>query len=168
MYQNILQGSSNTQVIVCGQKGGLPYQNITRPFNADGDCPDNYGKCSASTSPDNTICYPTSALASSCPITDILVVETSGIATYTDLGYTDRTFNGTASIVYSKDTDSLPLTSIKLEATIPCIDPYDQSESSSQKFYKAEMASSGCKKNSFLETKQDIRYKATGLHTNVW
>jgi len=108
MYQNILQGSSNTQVIVCGQKGGLPYQNITRPFNADGDCPENYGKCSTSTSPDNTICYPSSALEFSCPITDILVVETSGIATYTDLGYASRTFNETASIVYSKNTDSLP------------------------------------------------------------
>ena len=126
MYMNILPGtSSTTEVIICGKKGGLPFQNVTRAINTNGDCPEYYEACAPNSAADNTICYPTSALESSCPITDILVIETSAAQTFENKGYSTVALNDTASIAFSKTVDSLPPTSIKLESSMPCISPYD-------------------------------------------
>ncbi len=137
-------------------------------MNAEGDCPENYEKCNTKTVPDNTICYPQSSLKDSCPITDIKMIETKASALYVDLGYAIAEFNETASVAFSKETDSLPPTSIVLEASLPCIDPYNQAESDGQQFYKAEMVKGNCSKDKFLGTSQDLRYASTGMYTNLY
>ena len=71
------------------------------------------------------ICYPDSVHATSCPITEILFVEKTKLSEYSN--YTEVTFNDTTTLIYKRDnTNKLPVTTTKLEASQPCISPYDQ------------------------------------------
>lgn len=122
MYQSILNGASSSQVMVCGKTGGTPFQNVTRP-NVDGVCPNSYEACSTVTSAENTVCYPSNVISTSCPITDIQIVDNLNLSDL-DASYSSVAFNDTASIAYSKKTDNLPLTSFSIQVQ-PCINPYD-------------------------------------------
>ncbi len=59
---------------MCGKVGGDPFVNVTRP-NIDGDCPTNFEPCSKLTVANETLCYPPEELESSCPITDLQIVN---------------------------------------------------------------------------------------------
>ena len=60
MYMDILEGKVGT-VKVCGQTGGLPFENVTRAYQ-NGTCPDTYSPCITDASPENTLCYPANEL----------------------------------------------------------------------------------------------------------
>ena len=88
---------------MCGTPGGDPFLNVTRP-DVDGNCPDGTSPCiglTSGVSAETTVCYAPDDHASSCPITDIQIVENTALSDYTDNNYTPLDFNSTASLVYS-------------------------------------------------------------------
>ena len=101
---------------VCGTLGGDPFSNVTRPDASTLECPSGTKPCLDTTTANETVCYPPDDLESKCPITDIMIVDTSAVSSYENLGYTVRTFNDTASLVYSKTIPQLPPTTIKVES----------------------------------------------------
>ena len=69
----VLMGSFNG-MRVCGTRSGTPFKDVTR-LNESGKCPDGTKPCSTKTSPENTLCYPSDELSSSCPITGLDIVS---------------------------------------------------------------------------------------------
>ena len=74
---------------------------------------------------ENTICYPEESLRDTvCPITDIKIIENSAVSDseYTSKNYqTAGSFNATTTVIYSRDTNNLPITTTKVEQR-PCMD----------------------------------------------
>ena len=52
---DILEGKAGN-VTVCGELGGLPFENVTRA-DVNGACPDNYYPCIEDADPENMLCY---------------------------------------------------------------------------------------------------------------
>jgi len=95
---------------ICGKASGMPFRNATRP-NLSNQCPDGFSPCSAKTSTQNTICYETRfGKEGTCGITDIQFVDKTRAADYKARGYSVVDYDATTQIVFSKDTDSLPIT----------------------------------------------------------
>ena len=97
IWQNQLLGKR-----VCGTLGGDPFYNVTRPNPTTMECPDGTSPCLSTTPANQTLCYPPDQLSAKCPITDLLIVDQSAVNAYQQAGYTVRTFNDTASLVFSK------------------------------------------------------------------
>jgi len=84
------------------------------------------------------VCYPPEDLENSSPILDLSIVKNTELDKYP--GWKSTLWNDDMTLVWTKDYGKLPLTSFKLEASEPCLDPYDQPKvSSSQFWYKTEM-----------------------------
>ena len=141
---------------ICGKLGGDSFLNVTRP-NSSGQCPDNTTPCIADIDINDQLCYPPLEHGSSCPITDIKIVETSALSDYTGNGYQYQTFNSTASVVYSKQVAQLPPTSIKI-GTDPCMVPIEQSIDLGEEFYDAEVVKRGCSEEKNTDLVYDPRY----------
>eukprot|EP00354_Favella_ehrenbergii_P007864 CAMPEP_0170452144 /NCGR_PEP_ID=MMETSP0123-20130129/1145_1 /TAXON_ID=182087 /ORGANISM="Favella ehrenbergii, Strain Fehren 1" /LENGTH=160 /DNA_ID=CAMNT_0010714061 /DNA_START=234 /DNA_END=715 /DNA_ORIENTATION=+ len=81
---------------------------------------------------------PPEDLENSSPILDLSIVKNTELDKYP--GWKSTPWNDDMTLVWTKDYGKLPLTSFKLEASEPCLDPYDQPKvSSSQFWYKTEM-----------------------------
>ena len=108
---------------ICGTRGGESFGDVTRVDPATSACPEGTAACSASTSPENTVCYPAAEHATSCPITSILVVDIRGKAAlgaeYTDVLTIE---DGVSYLAYSRTVDSLPLSLTHVGAEAPCRD----------------------------------------------
>ena len=59
----------------CGLTGGKPYAIVERVDPETGECPEGLEPCSNKTSAENTVCYPPEEHATSCPITDLKIIE---------------------------------------------------------------------------------------------
>ena len=114
--------------MICGKQGGSPFQTVQRP-DVNGNCPASYSPCVPTANAENMVCYPESSLETSCPITDLLFVETSALADYAD--YSSLEFNSTTTLIWSKSKDALPVTTIRLDSAQPCINPWDQTKAAS-------------------------------------
>lgn len=101
-------------VRVCGTRGGSNFVDVDRP-DMNGNCPDGKVPCSSKTSIENTVCYAEQDLKSKCPITSIDVVSDHDSAGLVGKGYESTNMDGDHVIVFSKDEDSLPITTIKIE-----------------------------------------------------
>ena len=64
---------------ICGKRGGKSFLEVTRPDPETQECPSGTQACSDSTDAANTVCYPPSELAASCPITDISLLTTAQV-----------------------------------------------------------------------------------------
>ena len=102
-------------LIICGRKGGENYLQAARVDPETRSCPGVLRPCSTKTSPENTICtHPT--LKETCPITFIAIIEKDNLGLIFPLDelkgsdYEISDFSDTHAVVYSKDTDSLPIT----------------------------------------------------------
>ena len=62
----------------------MNFLKAVRPPYSRSSCPSGFQKCSTKTSPANTICYDTTyqTKADICPITDIKIVKTADLGTY--------------------------------------------------------------------------------------
>lgn len=106
---------------VCGKQGGLPFLNVTR-VNETLVCPEGTLPCTDKTSSDNTICYnATESPLDVCPILSMEFVNNSSLSVLSS-GQSSIQFNSTTYIVWSKDVDSLPATTMKVEYN-PCMNP---------------------------------------------
>ena len=112
MYESIMSGGTQGTVEICGKQGGQPFQKVVRP-NTIGECPEGTTPCNPDSSAESTVCYPAASHDSSCPITELLFVESDKLDDYP--GYDHVEFNSTTEIVWSKETDSLPVTTIRLD-----------------------------------------------------
>jgi len=118
-------------------------------------------------SPESQVCYPEAEHAASCPITEIkFVTKAQAETTYSpETDWTVIDFNDQYSLVYSKQSDSLPVTKTAMEKE-PCLDPASTSLSANQFFFDAEVASlSGeCPDlPNFHGIKYDSRFKKAGF-----
>ena len=68
-------------------------------------------------SAENVICAKTKDL---CPITFLAIVKSTALGSYPAPKFTQLTLNAGSSIVYSKDYDALPVSSLQIEAQ-PCM-----------------------------------------------
>lgn len=120
----------------CVTRGGKAFSEVIRVDTDTEECPEGTQKCSDATSPENTVCYPNEELADSCPITQILFVDSADIEQYEDTTtYSVVKINVAQYIVYSKtSTDNLPITSTSVEGGTPCINPNQRSEDPSLLF----------------------------------
>ena len=64
--------------------------------------------------------------------------------------------------MYTKDSDSLPVSSTRLEYE-PCMNPTQTSMSPQQTFYALENHGNGCEKDITNDLVNDPRYEKTGL-----
>ena len=100
---------------ICGRNDGTPFLNATRP-SLNNTCPKGFAACSPNTDAEHTICYnKTQDRERVCPINDIKFVATASVTNYTAAGYTARTFNSSASLVFTKNSDKLPITETRVE-----------------------------------------------------
>ena len=152
---------------VCGTLGGDPFLNVTRPDASTLACPSGTKPCLDTTIANETVCYPPDDLASKCPITDIMLVDASAVGSYEDLGYTSRTFNETASLVFSRTVPQLPPTTIKVEQE-PCMDALQQSSSPGEQYYLPELMKNGCTTEANTGLVYDPRFSASGLYTDLY
>ena len=58
---------------------------------------------------------------------------------WSDANYTLKQVDDTRIIVWQKMKDSLPITSLRVDASEPCVNPYYQPQNENQFFYKAEL-----------------------------
>ena len=112
MYESIMSGGTMGTVEICGKQGGQPFQKVVRP-NTIGECPEGTTPCNPNSSAESTVCYPAASHDSSCPITDLLFIDKDKLEDYPD--YDSEEFNPTTLIVWSKETDNLPVTTIRLD-----------------------------------------------------
>ena len=59
----------------CGATGGRNFAEVKRVLPETDRCPDGTEPCSTNTSPSNTVCYPPEDHPTSCPITDIKIID---------------------------------------------------------------------------------------------
>lgn len=86
----------------------------------DGKCPIGTEACVKNASPENTICYPPFELKQMCPITSIDIVDALQTQSYEVSGYSVIRLNNNQALVYSKNTNSMPPTSMRVEFK-PCM-----------------------------------------------
>lgn len=110
---------------ICSIPSALNYLEDTRVDPATNQCPGMKLPCSTKTSPENTICvHPT--LIEQCPITFVTIVETSEDSgpvlpsEIQDIEYDYVNLTESKAIVYSKNTDNLPISVTTLENEFPC------------------------------------------------
>ena len=154
--------------ILCGKTGGDPFSNVNRA-DQNGTCPIGLEACIADASPENVLCYSPSKIGNSCAITDIKVVPTANIGDNQYTNYTDvGAWNETYHIMYSKTYDSRPVTTFRMEVE-PCISPYDQSQTSSQQFYPAELIDSDmkCAEDTYTGFTNDERFTNVGVYSTL-
>ena len=114
----VIQGMFNG-VRVCGTRDGKSFMDQTR-VGKDGKCPKGTEACVKNASPENTICYPPSDLNQMCPITSIDIVDTLQTQSYEASGYSVIRLNNNQALIYSKNTNMMPPTSIRVEFK-PCM-----------------------------------------------
>ena len=112
---------------VCGYRDGDAFKDVRRPTERDGKCPADTLPCNKNASPENMVCYPPGDLEVMCPITAIDIVKTRDLKSYEQRGYKAVMLEGERYVVYSKREDSLPITTIKIEAQ-PCASSWISSE----------------------------------------
>ena len=61
--------------VICGKRGGFSFENVIRPEDYTGLCPEGTSACSNVTSPKNTVCYRKDQHQSDCPITGIWIID---------------------------------------------------------------------------------------------
>ena len=69
---------------------------------------------------ENVVCYPSAQHAEKCPITYMNIMSDNEVKKRSDLSFVK--LQSDLNIVYSKKTDSLPITSMRIEDK-PCADP---------------------------------------------
>lgn len=113
----------------CGKRGGKSYSEVTRVDAGTGECPTDTTPCSDETSPENTVCYPPADHETSCPITEIQVVDQEGLAGLENQGVVASDEGGLAVIetgalflAYSKIADAPPVSLTFVGAAAPCRD----------------------------------------------
>jgi hypothetical protein len=111
---------------VCGATDSTPFKDAVR-VNSDRECTKSgYVACNPEASVENILCVED---LSQCGITDIKIFEFTRDATRflqenRDKGYEEVDSDKRDLLMYvSKKTDNLPLTSIKLHQSQPCLDP---------------------------------------------
>ena len=112
---------------ICGKRGGKSFAQVTRPDAETGACPSGTSACAASTSPENTVCYPKAEHATSCPITSLLVGDEAGMDAlgeeYASPNGGKMTIEeGVSYLAYSKTVDGLPLSLTHVGVEAPCRD----------------------------------------------
>ena len=99
--------------------------NVQLP-DSDSTCPAGTEACSASTSVENTVCYAPEEHAEKCPITEIKFMTTASQISQAQSNsyWTVLTgFNNSYALAFSKNADSLPITSTDVQSNIPCMRP---------------------------------------------
>lgn len=114
----VKQGSFNG-VRVCGERNGATFYELVR-VDSTGQCPEGTESCTANTSPENTVCYPPADLKAFCPITSFDIIGSLKEVGYKVQGYDLLELDNEHSIVYSKTSDSMATTSIRVEHE-PCL-----------------------------------------------
>jgi len=112
----------------CGKRGGKSYSEVTRVEAATGVCPTDTTPCSDETSPENTVCYPAADHETSCPITEIQVVDQEGLDGLD--GALDQLEDGGLAVIetgalflaYSRTADRPPVSLTYVGAAAPCRD----------------------------------------------
>ena len=97
---------------ICGERGGLNFTQITR-VERNGKCPTGTTPCNSNTRSERTICYPPADHAKMCPITDINIVSQAQASSMSD--YHSLPLGNDQVLVFSKSTDSMPPTSMRME-----------------------------------------------------
>ena len=142
---------------LCGKEGGDRFVDVVRVDGETGVCPEGTEPCSNSTSPSNTVCYPPTSLNSSCPITSIQFIQSPAVppANYTNVGI----YAGTSTLVYSRDYDSTPVTTFRVDYR-PCVNPEEYENPPTSQFYPLEYAldSKNCTPSQWTNKTYDQRY----------
>ena len=88
----------------------------------NGKCPQGTQACSMNANAENTVCYPQSEHATSCPITYINILGQNDAAAAQKRGEVEAPIklSNDLALVYSKKTNSLPITTIRVENR-PCV-----------------------------------------------
>ena len=112
---------------ICAQRGGDPFEYVTRVDPLTLKCPSGTAPCSEATSPENTVCYPPKFHTKLCPITWMEFVQFEEIDKYRYEKYEDAVKSlsmftikpfilGVNFLVASKwKADSLPLVTTAVE-----------------------------------------------------
>lgn len=98
---------------------------MTRVDPETGACPDGTTACTPITeeNKENAVCYPEAELETSCPITEILVVDAAGKDALDTEEYTVLTITEDEMyLAYSKTATSMPLSLTYVGAEAPCRD----------------------------------------------
>jgi len=148
---------------ICGTRGGDPFVNVTR-VEQNGKCPKGTMACGRGQSPENTVCYPPEDLMTSCPITDIDIVEEPyAHELYIKGSHLSLPLPESKALVFSKTTDSLPLTSFKIE-NAPCLQTEQVSFAKGTETLPNEVMQAGeCQKEPNTGKTLDLRYKAAHI-----
>jgi hypothetical protein len=121
---------------VCGATAASPFVNVTRPSqDTDGVyvCPEGTEACSSFTNSSNTVCVELGTTATTCPITDFQIVVASALVNFnfdtsvtTSPLYTAVDYTSGVSIIFSNQTDSMPITTFQVANGRPCMNPQSQ------------------------------------------
>ena len=99
----------------------MPFVDLYRAEDDQGTCPRGTSPCIKNQKTvENIICYPEDQHEDYCPVTDIRVVQSSEVQNYISKGYTARDLDEQTAIVFSKQEDNMPPTTIRTEWD-PCI-----------------------------------------------
>ena len=123
---------------------------MKRVTEDEGKCPEGTTPCIADQAiKENIICYQrmtSSDYDETCPITDLLIVDASQVASYTAQGYSKVTIvENTSYVVFSKQVDKMPPTTIRV-GFAPCMNQFEQSHGPEMNpsVYPPEIVKPGC------------------------
>lgn len=168
----VLQEEIN-DVYICGVRGGNSFAAAVRP-DVNNECPSGFKPCNKNTDAQSTTCYDTTkgtTATDECPITGIQFVAKADADTFIANKKSGTGSNSTSDkeewkkvefdddqvIVYTKDSNSLPVMATKLEYA-PCMNPNQMSISPGQSYYALEVMNDGCKVDSNSGLTVDPRY----------
>ena len=103
-------------VTVCGVRGGQSFMEQTRA-QKNGMCPQGTAPCSNVAHPDNIVCLPWEDHKDECPLTffDIMRTDDAMKKYKGKSGYKIMTMTYDMAIVTGRQTDSMPITSIRID-----------------------------------------------------
>jgi len=109
VYQTKFQNS-----VICGTRGGDSFVKVIRPDATTLVCPAGTSPCpltnNVETSAENTVCYPSSLIPASCPVTQIKFISSSDNTYKKDRNWIEGGNIGGMTLLYSKTFNSLPIT----------------------------------------------------------
>ena len=138
---------------VCGKRGGKAFFEVERA-----PCKEGFFACSNESSLENTVCV---SDKKDCPITDILWAQTANSS------YHSIEINNKGFLLFSKNTDSLPVISLKLLKGKPCLDPSNTDNPRNSSYFEPDLRNfeKPCQPPLFNKKvgKIDSRYKRIGF-----
>ena len=126
-------------VRVCGRTGKYSFATAQRNIDNStmGLCPKGMRHCGSTVLPEakNTICITEEEFIAGdkCPIVEILFILPNQIPLYKKAGWVVISA-GDVVLAYSKEPNSLPVTTTKLSLEQPCLNPYESPKTNGENY----------------------------------